>query len=123
MTITIEFQPWARFYARKRRTDIRRWLQAIGDAGTDAFRSGMGNYPPASDPGAWPNSRTGRLKGTIRSVVTDNSVTIGTSTRYSRYLREGTSKMARRKMSDNALQEGMKAGRGRLHRWVYWSRG
>jgi len=80
----------------------------------------MGSYPPASAPGAWPNSRTGRLKSSIRSVVTSDSVTIGTSMPYSGFLRSGTSKMARRKMSDNALEEGVKAGR--LGRWVEWTR-
>jgi hypothetical protein len=120
VTITIEFTPWHPFHARKNLGAIHRWLQSIGEAGTAAFRSGMGSYPPASSPGAWPNSRTGRLKGTIDYKVAGDSVTIGTSTRYSGYLRRGTSKMARRKMSDNALQEGMRAGR--LGRWVEWSR-
>jgi hypothetical protein len=120
MSITLEFSPWSRFRARKKPEEIRRWLRAVGDAGTAAFRSGMGSYPPASDAGAWPHSRTGRLKGTIKSVVTNDSVTIGTSAPYSGFLRRGTSKMKRRKMSDDALKEGMRAGR--LGRWVEWSR-
>jgi phage gpG-like protein len=81
----------------------------------------MGSYPGPSSPGAWPNSRTGRLKGSIRFEVANDSVTIGTNAPYSGFLRSGTSRMARRKMSDNALQEGMKSGR--LGRWVEWSRG
>jgi phage gpG-like protein len=120
MSFTIEFSPWGRFRARKKNEEIKRWLHAVGDAGTEAFRSGMGKWRPPSAPGAWPNSRTGRLKGSIRSVVTSNSVTIGTSMPYSGFLRRGTSKMARRKMSDDALKEGMKSGR--LGRWVEWSR-
>ena len=63
MSFTIEFSPWGKFHARKNTEEIHRWLRAIGDAGVDAFRSGMGQYPPASAPGAWPNSRTGRLEG------------------------------------------------------------
>ena len=118
---TIEFTPWGHFYARKKQEEIRRWLQSIGDAGTEAFRSGMGTYPGPSAAGAWPNSRTGGLKGSIRSEVGSNSVTIGTNRPYSMYLRGGTSKMARRKMSDNALQEGIKAGR--LGKWAEWARG
>ena len=82
----------------------------------------MGSYPPASAPGAWPNNRTGRLSASIRSEVTSDSVTIGTNTHYSGYLRNGTSRMARRKMSDNALEEGIRAA-GRLTKWVEWSRG
>lgn len=117
--ITISFEPWGRFYARKR--DIQHWLKAIGDAGTEAFRGGMGDHPPASAPGAWPNSRTGKLRGTIRSQVTSNSVTIGTSMPYSIYLRMGTKKMLRRKMSDDALRAGMKSGR--LGHWVEWVKG
>src|SRR5438105_1493902 len=111
MNITIEFTPWRSFRARKRPEEIKRWLHAIGDAGVQAFQGGMGGYPPASAPGAWPNSRSGRLKGTIRSEVTESSVTIGTNTPYSMYLRRGTTRMKRRKMSDNALAEGIKAGR------------
>jgi phage gpG-like protein len=74
-----------------------------------------------SAPGAWPYSQSGKLKGSIDSRVTDNSVTIGTNTPYSLFLRHGTSKMARRKMSDDALREGMK--HGRLGKWVEWVRG
>jgi hypothetical protein len=121
VTITIEFTPWHPFHARKNLGAIHSWLKSVGEAGTEAFRSGMGSFPPASAPGAWPNSRTGRLKGTIDYKVDGNSVTIGTSMRYSIFLRMGTRKMkGRRKMSDNALQEGMRAGR--LGRWVEWSR-
>jgi hypothetical protein len=117
----IEFSPWGQFHARKKTEAIRGWLNKVGEAGVEAFKGGMGSYPGPSAPGAWPNSRTGRLKGSIRSIVTNDSVTIGTSMPYSGFLRSGTSKMARRKMSDNALEEGMKAGR--LGRWVEWSRG
>jgi len=117
---TIEFTPWRAFHARKRREEIHRWLRGIGEAGTEAFRSGMGNYPPASSPGAWPNNRSGRLNKSIRFVATDHDVTIGSNMPYSLFLRTGTKRMARRKMSDNALKEGMQ--HSRLGRWVEWSR-
>lgn len=122
MSITIEFQPWAWFRAKKDDAAIRVWLDSIGEAAEAVFRGGMGSYPPASAPGAWPHSRTGSLRGTIRHETTSDSVTIGTSMPYSIFLRAGTSRMARRKMSDNALQEGMRAAGGRLAHWVYWSR-
>jgi phage gpG-like protein len=120
VSFTIEFQPWRPFLARKRKEEIRRWLRAIGDASEQAFKGGMGNYPPASAPGAWPNVRTGRLRGSIDSVVTDDSVTVGSNMHYSVYLRYGTRKMARRKMSDDALKAGMT--KARLGKWVEWSR-
>lgn len=119
--ITIQFIPWAPFHARKDPATIRSWLQSIGDASKQAFLGGMGHYPPRSAPGAWPNIETGRLKGSIRTEVTNDSVTIGSNTHYSGFLRTGTSKMARRKMSDDALKAGMHAGR--LGHWVQWVHG
>ncbi|MGY2987709.1 hypothetical protein [Bradyrhizobium sp. USDA 4508] len=124
VAVRLEFTPWRPFYARKN-DEVLNWLERVAKASEAAFKGGMGRYPPASAPGAWPNVRTGGLMASIRTEVTDDSMTIGSNrTRggapVSRYLREGTSRMARRKMSDNALQEGMKASR--LGRWVEWSR-
>lgn len=118
--ITIEFQPWRPFLARKKPQEVKRWLKAVGEASEAAFKGGMGNFPPASAPGAYPNVRSGRLRKSIRHVVTGDSVTIGSNMFYSIFLRKGTSKMARRKMSDSALKEGMQ--KARLGRWVEWSR-
>jgi hypothetical protein len=118
--LSLEFMPWSAFRARKDNTAIRSWLQQVAKASEAAFKGGMGNYPPASDPGAWPNIRTGNLKGSIRTEVTSDSMTIGSNMRYSIFLRTGTSIMARRKMSDNALQAGIKAAQ--LGHWVGWSR-
>jgi hypothetical protein len=117
---TLEFSPWSKFRALKDNAEIRSWLHRVAQASESAFKGGMGNYPPASDPGAWPNIRTGNLRGSIRTEVTNHSMTIGSNMRYSKFLREGTSIMARRKMSDNALEAGIKAGR--LGHWVRWSR-
>ncbi len=121
--IQIIFTPWAPFHARKDPNAIHRWLDAIGTASEEAFRNGMGQYPGPSAPGAWPNSRTGNLRRTIRSEVTVDEVTVGTSMHYSFYLRGGTSKMARRKMSDDALKEGIAKSQGALGRWVQWVHG
>lgn len=119
-SIQLEFSPWSPFRAKKNTAEIQRWLQSIGTAAEAAFKGGMGKYPPASAPGAWPNIRSGGLYRSIRTEVRSDSVTIGSNMRYSIYLREGTSRMARRKMSDDALKAGIKAGR--LGHWVEWSR-
>ena len=119
--ISIQFIPWSPFRARKKPEAIRRWLREVANKSEAAFKGGMGRGPAPSAPGAWPNVQTGRLRGSIRSEVTANSMTIGSNTPYSGYLRTGTSKMARRKMSDNALKEGMRAA-GRLDKWVEWTR-
>jgi hypothetical protein len=125
--ITITFTPWAPFHARKDKAKIRRWMQDISDASVEAFRAGASRQWPGGDakgsaPGEWPMRRTGGLRGSIRGEVTGDSVTIGTSQRYSIFLRMGTRTMGgRRKMSDNALEEGRR--KAKLGRWVEWSRG
>jgi phage gpG-like protein len=119
MMIRIEFLPWHPFKAHKDPTTVRRWLKVVADASEKAFKN-MGSYPPASSPGDYPAVRTGRLRGSIKTEITDTTMTIGSNMPYSIYLRMGTGKMARRKMSDNALQEGMQ--NVNLGRWVHWKR-
>jgi hypothetical protein len=63
--------------------------------------------------------RTGSLLASIKYEMGGDEVTVGSNMYYSRYLREGTLPMGgRRKMSDDALEEGMK--HARLGRWVEW---
>jgi phage gpG-like protein len=119
--IEIQFKPWRTFRAKKDAGTIRSWLRKVADASESAFKKGMPGSPPSS-PGQYPAVRTGRLKGSIRTVVSSDEMTIGTNMHYSIYLRRGTRKMARRKMSDDALKEGLEKARGRLGHWVEWSR-
>jgi hypothetical protein len=122
VSITLQFDPWGQFHAQKRKNAVRNWLRDIGNAAESTFTGGMGNYPPASTPGQYPAVRTGKLKGSVRSEVRgETSVTVGSNMHYSIYLRQGTSKMARRKMSDDALKESMR--RVQLRNWVEWTRG
>src|SRR5262245_65258595 len=108
MSIEIIFTPWAPFFARKRPEEIRRWLQQVATASEQAFRSGASAaFPPPSAPGAWPHRRSGGLLGSISSYATDSEAVVGSNMPYSIFLRTGTSLMARRKMSDDALKEGM----------------
>lgn len=124
MSITIQFTPWRDFHARKNNAAIHRWLHAVGEASVEAFRQGASRQWPGGDargsaPGEWPMRRTGSLLGSIRFELGHDEVTIGSNMPYSRFLREGTLPMGgRRKMSDNALEEGMK--KARLGRWVEW---
>src|SRR5579864_439148 len=120
--ISFQFTPWPEFRANSDKNLVQNWLRRIGKASEEAFRNGMsGNYPPASAPGAWPHNRTGDLKKSIRSEVSGDVLTVGTQQVYSVYLRYGTSRMARRKMSDNALQEGIQ-NVSFMGRWVEWTR-
>lgn len=119
---TIEFTPWSPFHAEKRPDEIHRWLKEVADASEQAFRQGASAaWPPPSAPGAWPHRRTGGLLGSISSYATNDEAVVGSNMEYSIYLREGTSMMARRKMSDDALKEGMT--KAHLGRWVEWVRG
>jgi len=120
--IEIDFKAWAPFEAKKDQAAFRRWLKVVAEEATKAFKK-MGSYPPASTSGQYPAVRSGRLRGSIATQVTDTMVLIGSHMPYSGYLRTGTRRMARRKMSDNALQEGMAAAKKRADKWVGWSRG
>ena len=120
--IEISFKQWAPFWAKRDKRAFRRWLQLVSEESLKAFKN-MKRYPPASKSGQYTAIRTGRLRRSIRSRVTDTSVEISTNTPYSGYLRYGTRKMARRKMSDSALREGMAAAKKRASKWVGWSRG
>src|SRR5262245_21571612 len=119
--IGLEFTGWRPFRARKNSREIKRWLRAVGDASVKVFKGGMGKYPPASAPGAWPNIRSGKLRASIKADVVGEEVIVSSNTRYASFLRTGTTRMARRKMSDNALQEGSK--KARLNKWAGWFQG
>lgn len=121
--IEISLKAWAPFKATKNKAVFRRWLKVVAEESVKAFKKGMKQYPPASKPRQYPSNRTGRLQRSISTRVTDDSVVIGTHMPYSGYLRYGTRKMARRKMSDNALKEGIAAAKKRADKWVGWSHG
>ena len=121
--ITFDFTPWAPFCADKDTSAVQNWLTEVGKASEEAFRNGMSKkYPPASAAGDWPANRTGALKESIRSEVSGDVLTVGTGEIYAVYLRYGTSRMGRRKMSDNALQEGIAKSGGIKSQWVKWTR-
>ena len=123
MSLHLRMTPWGRFRAEYDASRAQRWLGEVGDAAEKVFKGGMKGYPPASAPGAYPNIRSGGLRGSIRKVVPSSSVEIGTSMHYSGYLAHGTRKMAKRKMSKEALQEAIPKVRGKLKDFARWRRG
>ena len=122
MTLEISFKQWAPFWAKRDKAAFKRWLQLVANESEKAFKK-MGKYPPASSPGEYPAVRSGRLRRSIRTKVSDTGVEISSNTSYAGYLRYGTRKMQRRKMSDNALKEGLAAAKKRAKTWVGWSHG
>lgn len=120
--IEIDFKAWAPFHAKYDKRAFKRWLQIVARESEKAFKK-MKGYPPASSPGEYPAVRTGRLRASIQTRVTENAVEIGTNMPYSMYLRQGTRRMQRRKMSDNALQEGIASAKRLSKKWVGWESG
>jgi phage gpG-like protein len=120
--IEISLKSWAPFKAQRDKRAFNRWLKVVAQESEKAFKK-MKKYPPASKSGQYPAVRTGRLRASISTIVTEDSVVIGTHMPYSSFLRYGTRKMARRKMSDNALKEGIAAAKKRASKWVGWSKG
>lgn len=72
--------------------------------------------------GDYPGIITGSLRASIRTDVSGDRLTVSTNMPYSGYLRYGTKKMPARKMSPDALKEGLEKA-GRLHKWAEWVRG
>jgi phage gpG-like protein len=131
-----EFKPWRKFYSQLQRPVIRGWLSAVRARAQQHFAAGMlgrhsgriyrrrgGRRHQASAPGEYPANDTGRLLASLKSRQAKDSVTIGTNVHYAKFLREGTRKMARRKMSDHALVAGAEQAKPRSRGWVQWARG
>lgn len=131
----VRFQPWRRFQAMRDDALIQRWLQEVGDKTHGYFRARMeasrggrvyrrrgGAIARASAPGAFPAVQSGNLRGSIRKRVTSREVEIGTSMFYSKFLKHGTRKMAKRKMSSDALREVLPGLRPRLRGFARWRR-
>lgn len=129
----ITFVPWRQFSAIKDRALISAWLRKSaqtthrvfgarmeasrgGRLYTHEFRTINGRSVPmrnllrarphrASAPGAFAAVDKGLLRRSIREVVTQDQFEIGTNTHYAKYLKDGTKRMKKRKMSKEALLE------------------
>lgn len=130
--ITLRLSGWKPFFAiRDKKVDLR-FMRAAADESEKVFRAGMRGghsgrkYPNlprrSSAPGEYPANQFGPLMASINSDVSATRMEIGTGVFYAIFLREGTRKMARRKMSDTALQEGLPKARSTLKGWVKWGR-
>ena len=108
-------------------------LREIGEASVKAFRAGSnsaGGGPvneksgnDASKPGQFPAIQSGKLISSLEYQVSGDKLEVGTKAFYAIYLRGGTRKMARRKMSQDALRAGMAAHRSTKRAWAKWEYG
>lgn len=126
---------WGRLVARLDEARIHSWLSQVASEGEAAFRAGLegghsgriyrrrgGRVHQASAPGEYPANDSGGLIASLRSESSNREAKIGTNQYYSHYLRSGTSKMARRKMSDDALREGIDRAAPAARGFVSWAR-
>lgn len=118
--ITVRFRPWRRFKAFLDQKLIDQFLISVERESLQAFRRGMqgpksGILRPgrkrASAPGEYPAIQSKRLYDTIRATRTKRIVRVSTNRPYSGFLASGTRYMAARKMSKDALREGIQAAR------------
>lgn len=110
--LSIVFKTWRKFHAEG--LDMDKWAHEVARESVRIFQAAMTAYPPASSPGEFPHSRSGRVRGSIKGQVSGNAVIISTSAPYSTYLRTGTSRMGARKMSDAALAAGIASVRMKI---------
>lgn len=125
---------WRPFYAFRDYGVDRAYLRRIGATAERIFRDGVaspksgrlyarggGRVHRASAPGEYPAKDSGNHVATIsHRVYGRREVVVGSGMFYAHFLRNGTSKMARRLMSDTALNRAIESddvGVGRFARF------
>ncbi|QIW87646.1 hypothetical protein Ab1vBOLIVR4_gp129 [Agrobacterium phage OLIVR4] len=136
----IEFRPWKRFYASQDQRVIQRFLSEAADVVLKRLRDGLRNPPKTGKfytgrskrriqasvnraLAEYPARDTGDLLRSAKRRVGRDEMEVGTGMFYSNFLRDGTSKMARRKMSDTSMEESLPKLEGKIGRFAYWKRG
>lgn len=71
----------------------------------------------------FPHSDSGKLLASMRDRQTRDSAAIGTNVEHSLYLRQGTSKMKRRRMSVEALRDGAMLAKPASTGWMKFKKG
>lgn len=131
----IQFTIWNPFKAFRDYRVTTNYLRKTGRLAVKLFKADMmapksgqlyikrgGRRHRASAPGEFPANDEGLLRSTIDSTANRVETEVGTNTPYSKFLREGTGKMARRRMSDDALKLAIPLTRQELKGWVKWKR-
>lgn len=112
------FTPWRKFLAFRDMGVTDAYLRRIAATAERIFKDGTnppksgriyirrgGRRHQASARTEYPARDTGSHFKTISSFSNSEEAVVGSGMYYAKFLRDGTRKMARRKMSDNALQE------------------
>lgn len=132
------FSGWRKFFAFYNRANVKRFVQDAAETSEDVFRDGVESGPKTgriyrrrrgfhqasvNRAGAeYPANDTGALAKSIKSTATATEATVGSAMYYAIFLRNGTSRMQRRKMSDTALQTALPTVRSRMKAFAEWKR-
>lgn len=132
------FIPWGKFRAFRNKAATTAFFKDVATTSYQILRRGLANPPKTGRiyrrrrgmhqasiniaEAEYPAKDTGALYKSAGKVATATKAEIGTDMFYSKFLREGTKKMRRRKMSDNAMTEGVIKARGRMKHWAEWKR-
>lgn len=111
----LSFTPWRPFAAFRDRIVTQVYLHGIASSAEAEFRKGIaskktgrvyrrkGRSHRASAPGEFPARDSGAHLASVSSTSNGSEAVVGSGMFYAKYLRDGTSKMAKRKMSREAL--------------------
>lgn len=135
---TFQFKPWGKFWPFYDKKAVREFLRTGSKIALKRLKDGLKNPPKTGRKyrrngrlhqasvnralAEYPAKDTGRLFQSASKRVSATEFEIGTGMFYSRFLRDGTKKMRRRKMSDTALKESIPEIRKNLRRFAYWKR-
>lgn len=113
------FTPWRVFDVFRDHVVTQSFLRRIASTAEAEFKQGIaspkhgrlyrrrGRSHRASAPGEFPAKDSGAHVATVSSRANTSEAVVGSGMFYARYLRDGTRKMAKRKMSKEALRQAM----------------
>lgn len=133
MSIRIALGGWGEMAAYRDDVKIAMWLSLVAKNSKAAFEEGMrspksgkfyrrkgGRIHRASAGGEYPAVDYGELIGSVKAVsFGTKKAFLAVNVPYARYLRKGTPRMAKRKMTKEALKEG-RARTGPIGNWARW---
>lgn len=129
--MSLVFTPWRKIFVYRDEGVKRAYLRRIGATAEAEFKRGIasgktgriyrrsgGRTHQASAPYEFPAKDTGAHVATVGHTVGKDEVIVGSGMHYAKYLRNGTRKMARRLMSDTALNRAIEHDRIGIGRFV-----
>jgi len=134
------FTPWGPFKAFRVKSATTSFMRDVANNSYRILREGLKNPPKTGEyyhgksgrrvrasvnrnAAEYPAMDTGALYRSAGKTSSAARAEIGTNMFYSKFLREGTKKMRRRKMSDTAMRQGIDQSRRMMKHWVVWKLG